>query len=227
MLNSVKLLAQDFPLFPMKEINIIFAEHQSCILPTYLDLEEIAKKNKQVTWAPKKSATKRLGDFTPENLDNTIAREMDIHAREALLEFQVSRQVVGERRAEREAMERQLREEEENLEVAREAGNIEECGCCFDEFPINRMVHCDAVPTHVSGSETIIDENKLTGKHSGSAGHVQDLTQKLQSVPRSTSFSACPWTAAQAALTESSGPFFWMTNSSRPLNALSKKPAYG
>lgn len=138
----------------MKEINIIFAEHRYRILPTYLDLEEIAKKDKQVTWALKKSATKRLADFAPENLDNTIAREIDAHSREVLLEFQLSRRIASERRAEHEAVERQLREEEENFQMARETGNIEECGCCFDEFPMNRMVHCDAVPTHASFSKT-------------------------------------------------------------------------
>ena len=29
------------------------------------------------------------------------------------------------------------------MEQARAAGHLIECGCCFDEFPFERMVQCD------------------------------------------------------------------------------------
>lgn len=34
-------------------------------------------------------------------------------------------------------------DEAANLELAIKEGTIEDCGCCYDEFPRNRMVHCN------------------------------------------------------------------------------------
>jgi E3 ubiquitin-protein ligase RNF216 len=36
----------------------------------------------------------------------------------------------------------------ENFEKARLEGATAECGCCFDEFALNRMVHCDGSTFH-------------------------------------------------------------------------------
>ncbi|KAK3352701.1 hypothetical protein B0T25DRAFT_454088 [Lasiosphaeria hispida] len=40
------------------------------------------------------------------------------------------------------------REELENVSRARAEGTMSECGCCFDSFPLNRMVHCDGQGMH-------------------------------------------------------------------------------
>ncbi|KAL2257598.1 hypothetical protein VTK26DRAFT_9421 [Humicola hyalothermophila] len=54
-----------------------------------------------------------------------------------------------ESEAAKEAEEKQKQEEEaENFKRAKTEGTISECGCCFDEQPRNRMVHCNGDVLH-------------------------------------------------------------------------------
>lgn len=49
----------------------------------------------------------------------------------------------------KEAGERQEEEEEEkNMAQAKAEGTIADCGCCYDEKPLNRMVHCNGETVH-------------------------------------------------------------------------------
>lgn len=38
-----------------------------------------------------------------------------------------------------------------NREKAETGGTLRDCGCCFADEPMNRMVSCDVNPDHVSG----------------------------------------------------------------------------
>ena len=40
--------------------------------------------------------------------------------------------------------------EQENKERAVAEGTVQDCGCCFSDKPMNRMVSCDMNPEHVS-----------------------------------------------------------------------------
>lgn len=42
------------------------------------------------------------------------------------------------------------RNEQENRERALTEGTTRDCGCCFSDEPMNRMVSCDKNPEHVS-----------------------------------------------------------------------------
>jgi len=142
-------MAQDFPKFPIRQIQGILEKNKYCLLPTYLDLEEIAQDRQPVDWAMKKGATKRIPEYAEENLDVTIAVEEDPRTKSALEELRASRVVVSERRAEREAAEKREQDEKDNVYAAVADGTITECGCCYDELPMNRMVHCDGSTLHV------------------------------------------------------------------------------
>ncbi|KZL85749.1 ring finger protein [Colletotrichum incanum] len=49
----------------------------------------------------------------------------------------------GKATSKRKSAEAKVLDEENYFKQAQEAGTIAECGCCFDECPLNRMVHCD------------------------------------------------------------------------------------
>lgn len=43
---------------------------------------------------------------------------------------------------------RKEQEEAENLERAKAEGTLADCGCCYEELPLNRMVHCNGETVH-------------------------------------------------------------------------------
>lgn len=76
------------------------------------------------------------------------ANSTDEAVKDALAEFEAAN-AACQAKASKEADERRREKEEaENLERARAEGAVSDCGCCFDEFPLNRMVHCDGEVAH-------------------------------------------------------------------------------
>lgn len=75
-----------------------------------------------------------------ELLSNPYQNEQEV---EVLRELQAARKVRKNAEDKREA-ERQLEiEEESNYLKAQAEGTMSECGCCFSDFPLNRMIHCN------------------------------------------------------------------------------------
>ncbi|KAF3767645.1 hypothetical protein M406DRAFT_253386 [Cryphonectria parasitica EP155] len=68
--------------------------------------------------------------------------------REALEEFRAARALQAREAAEAETKRRKEQEEIDNFETAKGEGNIADCGCCYVEHALNRMVHCDGEELH-------------------------------------------------------------------------------
>jgi TRIAD3 protein (E3 ubiquitin-protein ligase RNF216) len=66
----------------------------------------------------------------------------DIH-RMIRLELEAARKIRKRGEDRREATRLAALVEEENIKAAERDGTILECGCCFGDYPLNRMVHCD------------------------------------------------------------------------------------
>jgi TRIAD3 protein (E3 ubiquitin-protein ligase RNF216) len=65
------------------------------------------------------------------------------HDLEILEELQAARRIKRKADAKRQS-ERQLElEEEDNVRKAEAEGTMAECGCCFGDYPLNRMIHCN------------------------------------------------------------------------------------
>ncbi|KAE9566031.1 hypothetical protein CGMCC3_g17793 [Colletotrichum fructicola] len=62
----------------------------------------------------------------------------------ALEELRAARQVCEAAQSKRKLAKAKVLDKENNFKQAREEGNIAECGCCFDECPLDCMVHCNA-----------------------------------------------------------------------------------
>ncbi|OAG12700.1 uncharacterized protein CC84DRAFT_1171377 [Paraphaeosphaeria sporulosa] len=63
-------------------------------------------------------------------------------------ELQAAKKKSDEAAVKRRKAEDALREEENNIREAVLAGEMTECQCCFDEFPLNRMVGCGGATMH-------------------------------------------------------------------------------
>lgn len=89
----------------------------------------------------------RVGNLdAPIELSNNVVVTND--QVEVLRELQAARRLRSKAEARRQ-MERQAEiEEEKNEQKAIAEGTMAECGCCFGDFPLNRMVHCDSETLH-------------------------------------------------------------------------------
>lgn len=82
--------------------------------------------------------------YSPDHIQNLPLNELAPPERAALDEF-LSARNERNRKDELLAMDA---EELQNIERARIEGQMGECGCCYDEFPLNRMVHCEGDVAH-------------------------------------------------------------------------------
>ncbi|KAK2779673.1 ring finger domain-containing protein [Colletotrichum kahawae] len=144
---SKKVLSQDFPRATIKSIAKLLEEHNNCLMQAYLALDEItcnwkAGKTK-AGFEFKKTRTPPNPELEPANLDRTIRDSTTPDRKRALEELRAARQVCEAEQSKRNSANAKNLEEEKNFKQAQEAGTIAECGCCFDERPLNRMVHCD------------------------------------------------------------------------------------
>ncbi|KAI8307029.1 hypothetical protein K4K61_003938 [Colletotrichum sp. SAR11_59] len=144
---SKKVLSQDFPRATIKSITKLLAEHNNCLMQTYLALDEITRDWKsgktKARFEFKKTRTPPNPELEPANLDGTIRDSTTPDRTRALEELRAARQVCEVEQSRRNSARAKVQEEENNFKQAQEEGTIAECGCCFDERPLNRMVHCD------------------------------------------------------------------------------------
>ncbi|ETS83203.1 hypothetical protein PFICI_05079 [Pestalotiopsis fici W106-1] len=137
---AMTLISQDFPLVPKRTINpTLLLDNDNSLYKTYIAIDE-ATRNWDLSkpkWIPKKTRTKALDVYSPSRILHLDRRKFGPEECVALDEFLAARRVKAEKDAE------QL-----NLVESRKKGEMEECGCCFDEFPLNRMVHCEGTTLH-------------------------------------------------------------------------------
>lgn len=144
------MLSQEFPLLTVLCVKRVFGENSQCLFPTYMALHALYRTldlnapHKDV----KKTKTKVDSRFSPENLQQTIASEADADKKAALEELLGARDVIELERVEEEEAKRLQELEEANLREATSTGAMGVCGCCFDDIPLNRMVHCDGDEMH-------------------------------------------------------------------------------
>lgn len=80
----------------------------------------------------------------PEKLGEYLVQEILLaEERDVLIEFQTARKLRKKADDQRQAEIQAEKDEQLNVQRAQAEGTISECGCCFGEFPLNRMVHCN------------------------------------------------------------------------------------
>ncbi|KAI8283414.1 hypothetical protein K4K59_007676 [Colletotrichum sp. SAR11_240] len=145
--TSKKVLCQDFPQAATKSVAKLLKENDNSLMQTYLTLDAIYRNweagKTKVGFKFKKTRTPPDLELEPANLDKTLDRLPLSDRKRALEELRAARQVCEAVKSKHKSAEAKVLDEENNFKQAQEAGTIAECGCCFDERPLNRMVHCD------------------------------------------------------------------------------------
>jgi TRIAD3 protein (E3 ubiquitin-protein ligase RNF216) len=116
------------------------------LFPAYLILEGADR-----TWDRAKSPYTKIkkprpinAAWKPEAVEDTLSKEdSTADTMLALRELQAVRRVRKKADDKRQAERQAQLNEEENIKRAEAEGTMLECGCCFSDYPMNRMVHCD------------------------------------------------------------------------------------
>ncbi|OAF56327.2 hypothetical protein VC83_06635 [Pseudogymnoascus destructans] len=150
------MLSEDFPSIPMSFIMKHFYDSGMVIYTTYQSLAEDER-----AWDPsnpsyhKLKQARRVKSFHPstveEKLTNPETPPDQKRAYAELKDVRIGRanwegKLAAKRKREADAAAAKKKYEADealNLELAMKEGTMEDCGCCFDDYPRNRMVHCN------------------------------------------------------------------------------------
>lgn len=141
-LYSKKILGFEFPLITMKTIDDQLYLNKQFLFPTYMALYELERQHIEL---PKLKTARKLPVFLrKENIER--ATNGSLATPEPLLrllhELKFAKAAKARLMAKHDAENQNETQERENEEQARALGAMDECGCCFSEYPLNRMVHC-------------------------------------------------------------------------------------
>ncbi|KAI0401277.1 hypothetical protein F4802DRAFT_609555 [Xylaria palmicola] len=140
------LLSQDFPRVPQLTIRSLLLENNGTVFETYTALDEIIRNwdGSNAQWKDKKTLTKKNKAFLPDRLPNLDLSSYRPVEQAAFGEFVAAREL----RAAKDAKLLAKAEERNNFLVAKFEGNTFDCGICFEEFALNRMVRCEGETMH-------------------------------------------------------------------------------
>ncbi|KAI0966272.1 hypothetical protein F4678DRAFT_297484 [Xylaria arbuscula] len=141
------LISQDFPRVPQLTIRNLLFENKMSVLETYTAMDGKLRSwnGGDMPWKEKKSLTKTKQEFTPDRIASLDMTPYKPGERAAFAEFIAARAL----RATKDAKIAAETEENNNLLRAQIDGQTSECGICFEECALNRMVRCEGETMHL------------------------------------------------------------------------------
>ncbi|KAI1310431.1 hypothetical protein F5Y03DRAFT_392368 [Xylaria venustula] len=141
------LISQDFPRVPQLTIRHLLFENKMSVFETYTAMDGKLRSwnDADMPWKEKKSLSKIKQEFTPDRLTSLDMTPYKPGERAAVAEFIAAREL----RATKDAKIAAETEEENNLLRAQIDGQTSECGICFEECALNRMVRCEGETMHL------------------------------------------------------------------------------
>lgn len=163
---SHSILQQFFPQLYVDNLKSFMTQNGGILYPTYLLLSKALATGDETDplFRKKKGRVPKNPPFLAGILDERIRDTWDEGEREALEEVRAARIVEQIEAAEAADATRKEQQELDNFEMARAEGTIADCGCCFVEYAINRMVHCDGEEVHVSISVRVLTIDVVSAK---------------------------------------------------------------
>ncbi|KAI3556934.1 ubiquitin-conjugating enzyme [Colletotrichum abscissum] len=148
--RSEEILKHDFPQVIQKCVMKIFYDNACKLLPTYLavdkaleDLKNGVQEGLPYGFALKKRPTPPSDRiFAGQKMDQLL--QTATHEEKRVLEELVAaRRVLRVTRNRLDAARFEAAREAANFEIAKATGSFTDCGCCYSEFALNRMVRCE------------------------------------------------------------------------------------
>ncbi|RAL61140.1 hypothetical protein DID88_010479 [Monilinia fructigena] len=139
------ILSFEFPQTPMTFLDWTLQKSGHRLFPAHRALEEAHRTFD--TANPKYNKIKnprRMPTLYREaEIEEAIQKNETSWKTEIFKELQVARRVRNSTESRRRAQREAELAEEENERIAQAEGTMSECGCCFGDYPLNRMVHCN------------------------------------------------------------------------------------
>lgn len=138
----------------MDDLRKVMEENNKLLYPAYLAMNKTVQEwdNNSPAFRTKKTTRPAFQTIDESTIKDRIQACHDPAEREALEEFVAARATQLKEANEARAKHHRERWEVENFERAQAEGNVNECGCCFVDYAMNRMVHCDGDVLHVSST---------------------------------------------------------------------------
>ena len=140
-----EILSNEFVDIPVTFVDACLTQSGGALFPAYRVLEEAHR-----TWDRSRPAYKKLvrprkrnNNYDGHVLESRIAQGSTLPENMVLRELQAAQRVRRKAEAKRDEKLQAELAETENLAKAIAEGTMLECGCCFDDHPLNRMVHCN------------------------------------------------------------------------------------
>ncbi|KAI1203855.1 hypothetical protein F5X97DRAFT_3602 [Nemania serpens] len=140
------LISQDFPRVPQNSIRSLLLGNNRSVFETYTAIDEKLrnKDDADVPWREKKVPTKTKAEFAPDRLPSLDMSGYTSAERAAIAELVAARELSAAKDAKAAAE----AEEQANFRQAQDQGQTTDCGICFEECPLNRMVCCEGQAVH-------------------------------------------------------------------------------
>lgn len=162
--NREQVLSKHFIYLPHDIISQTMHQFDNLLLPTYLDLEEKLRKWDTYDQKPWPNLTEETPNASTQHLSDLVKDTNSIRPTACdaagVLKSSVYRELLSairirNSRIKKSESEKAEKAEEERLDQEALAnGFIGECGCCFVEFPLHRMVQCNGLQEHVRTVES-------------------------------------------------------------------------
>ncbi|KAI0380143.1 hypothetical protein F5Y04DRAFT_282273 [Hypomontagnella monticulosa] len=132
-----KQLSKDFPKVPIQTIRSYLYRNNLSIFDAYTAMDDANRSWDPLSpaWKEKRSSSRQTTNFEEDQRPE---------ARAAWAELQAAREL----RAAKDGKVAEAAAEERNIANAKANGETAECGCCYDEIPLNRMIQCSGDPVH-------------------------------------------------------------------------------
>ncbi|KAI1409196.1 hypothetical protein F5Y13DRAFT_96534 [Hypoxylon sp. FL1857] len=140
------LICISFPRIPAITIRNYMLQNKQSVFEAYTAIDEAVRNwnDADPPWKEKKTLSKKMADFTPDQVPNLDMARFSLEEQAAITELGAARELKSIKDAKLVAE----AEEEHNFNREKSMGQIAECGCCFDEFALNRMVQCNGEEVH-------------------------------------------------------------------------------
>ncbi|POR31761.1 E3 ubiquitin-protein ligase [Tolypocladium paradoxum] len=145
------LISVDYPQVPAIDILAALANNGDHLFPAYVAVYEMLReKDDGHPWKsnPQLPAGRPAGRHDPEAIQQrilTIAAPAD---RDTFMELQAARRKVASMERKHRAKLERERAEKANFDEHQAKGLVKECECCFMDYAINRLVHCNGETAH-------------------------------------------------------------------------------
>lgn len=131
----------------MKAIHQYLDQNRRSLFEAYTAMDDAVRTwdNSNAPWTEKKTPSRKLPGFEPGKPMVQNLNEFTPAQQTAINELRAAREL----RSIKDARVAAQAEEENHFAQAKLNGQVVECGCCFDEFPADRVVECNGEVTHL------------------------------------------------------------------------------